>query len=252
MHFRDYANYYNLLYRDKNYTEEAAYVHALIQQFNPGARTLIDLGCGTGNHVFAFESLGYEVTGVDLSDTMIGIASREKEERKAKALFYQGDIRQYRDTRPYDAVVSLFHVMSYQVSNDDLMQAFETARLLLKPGGVFIFDCWYGPGVLADLPASRVKHFENEEMSVDRTSAAAMDVNTNTVEVLFDVVIQNKTRNEINRLKEVHPMRYLFRPEVEFLAKAHNLRVEAQYHWMQTSAPDEKSWYCVFVLKQAH
>jgi hypothetical protein len=53
-------------------------------------------------------------------------------------------------------VFSLFHVMSYQTSNKDLQDAFETAKINLKPGEIFIFDCWYGSSVLTDRPVGRV------------------------------------------------------------------------------------------------
>ena len=58
--------------------------------------------------------------------------------------FTQGDLRTVRLGERADAVISLFHVMSYQTSNADLTAAFATAREHLAEGGVFIFDCWYG------------------------------------------------------------------------------------------------------------
>ena len=182
MHFKDYANYYNLLYKDKDYKSEADYIHSLIQQFAPQSKSLIDLGCGTGKHAFEFEKLGYEVTGVDLSPQMVAIANANKEKNNSTISFGEGDIRNYTDSKKFDAVVSLFHVMSYQTTNDDLEKAFLTANNLMADDGVFIFDCWYGPGVLTDLPTSRTKNFEDEILSVSRKSKATIDYNTNVVE----------------------------------------------------------------------
>ena len=249
MHFKDYANYYNLLYKDKDYKAEANYIHSLIQQFAAQSKSLIDLGCGTGKHAFEFEKLGYEVTGVDLSSQMVAIANTNKEKNNSTISFGEGDIRNYRDSKKYDAVVSLFHVMSYQTTNDDLEKAFLTAKNLMADYGVFIFDCWYGPGVLTDLPTSRTKNFEDEILSVSRTSTASIDYNTKVVEVIFDVEIKNKITNTISILEEVHPMRYLFKPEIELLLKVNKLKIKACYEWMTEKQPTNNSWYMIIVIE---
>ena len=249
MHFKDYANYYNLLYKDKDYKAEADYIHALIKQFAPHSKTLIDLGCGTGNHAFEFERLGYEVTGVDLSSQMVAIANDNKEKNNSIILFSEGDIRTYRDTKKYDVVVSLFHVMSYQTSNDDLEKAFLTAKTLMAADGVFIFDCWYGPGVLNDIPTSRTKNFEDDILRVVRNSNAIIDYNSNIVEVVFNVEIENKITNAITTVEELHPMRFLFKPEIELLCSKYKLEIQAHYNWMDREEPTERTWYSVFALK---
>ena len=50
--FADYAEYYDLFYRDKDYAGEAAFVRGLVRQRAPKARTLLELGCGTAAHQF--------------------------------------------------------------------------------------------------------------------------------------------------------------------------------------------------------
>ena len=72
--FDAYAAYYDLLYRDKDYAGEAAYVHGLIRRYAPGARDILELGCGTGRHAEALMDLGFRVTGVDRSGEMVARA----------------------------------------------------------------------------------------------------------------------------------------------------------------------------------
>jgi len=57
MVFNAYAAYYDLLYKEKNYAEEAEYIHGLIQKNTPGAKTILELGCGTGQHAVEFSRL---------------------------------------------------------------------------------------------------------------------------------------------------------------------------------------------------
>ena len=68
--------------------------------------------------------------------------------------FTTGDIRDIRLNQRFDVVIALFHVISYQTTNDDVTAAFQTARQHLNPGGIFIFDVWYGPAVLTERPRS--------------------------------------------------------------------------------------------------
>ena len=64
--FYSYAQYYDLLYREKDYPGEVDYVDALIKKYAVNdARTILDLGCGTGGHAILLARKGYRVTGVD-------------------------------------------------------------------------------------------------------------------------------------------------------------------------------------------
>ena len=164
--FGSYSRYYDLLYKDKEYAKEADYIHGLIQQYAPKTRTLLDLGCGTGKHDFLLAEKGYSVHGVDMSETMLQEAKKRKpaKDSKLKSMpeFSQGDIRNFRLDKKFDAIISLFHVMSYQVTNKDLTDAFQTAKHHLNDGGIFIFDCWYGPCVITEKPLVKVKTLEDE------------------------------------------------------------------------------------------
>lgn len=243
--FGVYSRYYNLLYRDKDYAGEAAYVVGLIQKHLPQAKTILDLGCGTGRHDHLLAQMGFEVTGIDRSTEMLAEAASQP----SSLTFHQGDLRTVRLSATFDVVISLFHVMSYQTTNEELAAAFATARAHLKPGGLFIFDCWYGPAVLTDRPAVRVKRLEDEAISVTRIAEPIMHANDNLVEVNYQVLIRDKGTGGVEELREAHPMRYLFRPEVaQFLCDAGMSPVEAS-EWLTGREPGFDTWGVCFVAR---
>lgn len=251
--FGKYSAYYNLLYSDKDYAAEAAYVHDLIRQWHPGAITVLDLGCGTGNHDYELAKLGYEVTGVDLSKEMLNAAVARLNSVPAVLplpTFEQEDIRTVRLGKTFDVVISLFHVMSYQTSNDDLRAAFATAKNHLAPGGCFLFDCWYGPGVLRDPPVVRVKRMEDGWIEFVRIAEPVMHPNENVVDVNYQVIIMDKVTHGVERLSETHRMRYLFVPEVELLLQEVGLHIRACHEWMSENSPDFTSWTSCFVVNR--
>jgi len=159
--FDSYARYYDLMYQDKDYVTEAKYVTSLITKHNSQANKILELGCGTGAHAEHFARMGYTVHGVDMSKEMLALAETRKaglpEDVAARLSFSLGDVRTVRTEKTYDVVISLFHVMSYQSTNDDVNSAFETAARHLSLGGLFLFDFWYGPAVLTQQPDTRVK-----------------------------------------------------------------------------------------------
>ncbi len=137
--------------------------------------------------------------------------------------------------------------MSYQTTNTDLSSAFTTAASHLNSGGIFIFDCWYGPAVLTDRPATRVKRLEDNAISVTRIAEPVMHTDENVVDVNYDVFIRDKTTGHIDELKETHRMRYLFRPELDILLKTGGFTLLEEAEWMTGRKPGNDTWSVCFV-----
>lgn len=245
--FNDYSKYYDLLYKDKDYTNEVKYINNLLTTHCENVHNILDLGCGTGKHALLLASEGYEVTGVDLSTQMIKIA---QENQTANVNFFHGDVRNYRTDTIFDAVISLFHVMSYQVTNDDIKNALKTAYHHLKADGTFIFDCWYGPAVLTDKPVCRVKNFQNEYLRIVRIAEPVIFPNENYVEVNYHLFIKDLVGKQDFEIIEQHNMRYLFFLEILELASSVGFSVQKAYKWMTFDNPDASSWNVVFILKK--
>lgn len=250
--FLKYASYYNLLYSDKNYALEVEYVESLIKKHSSfRVNSILNLGCGTGNHDFLFAKKGYNITGIDLSEQMVSVAKEAGEKNHVEnADFLCSDIRRIKLEKEFDCVISLFHVMSYQTRNEDLKMAMRSAFEHLKKGGLFVFDCWYGPAVLSDLPSQREKLIENDEMSIHRKARPVIRFNDNTVDVNFDVSIQWKKDGSVEKLNEIHKMRYLFSPELELIYRETGFSLIASHKWLTEEATSEKSWYAVFILEK--
>lgn len=227
--FDAYAGYYDLLYADKDYASEAAYAFELLALQGVRGGRLLELGCGTGRHAEHFGSAGFRVHGIDLSAKMIERAETRFAASSAGHRFEVGDVRTVRLADKFDAVVSLFHVMSYQCSNSDLDRSFESAAAHLRRGGAFVCDFWYGPGVLTDRPAVRVKEMSDDVCSVLRIAEPRFLPNENCVDVQYRIMVTDRATGNQHRIEETHRMRYLFFPELLRLAADHGLRITGAY-----------------------
>jgi SAM-dependent methyltransferase len=248
--FDAYAAYYDLLYRDKDYAGEADYIHALMTAHSEGAEQILELGCGTGAHAEALTKRGYQVSGVDLSERMIENARRRVGGITAPSRpeFNKGDLRNYRDNKLYDAVLALFHVMSYQTRDEDLRQAFGTASAHLHSGGLFIFDYWYGPGVLSDPPVVRSRVISDEKTRVTRTATPSMLPDTNQVDVEFDITVE--VGGQSKHFCETHNMRYFFLPEIQRCLLQADLLHLGTYAWMTSVPIGPQTWYGCSVARK--
>jgi len=251
--FDTYARYYDLLYKDKDYLGEAEYVATHIRKQVPQAKRILELGCGTGAHAIHLARMGYTVQGVDMSEAMLARAEARKAELlpeiAARLTFSHGDVRTVRMGDTFDAVISLFHVISYQTTNDDLEAAFETAAAHLRPGGLFLFDFWFGPAVLSQKPELRVKRLEDDEIKVTRIAEPVMHEKENVVDVNYQVWIEIKESGKVEQVQETHKMRYLFLPEITRLIGLYKFSMIEAKEWLTDNAPGDMSWGVIAVAR---
>lgn len=247
--FQDYAYYYNTFYRDKDYGAEAADIDRLLKRYGQKIKDIVNFGCGTGGHDIELSKMGYQCTGVDMSPLMIDIAEKNSDRYGCSAEFEVADIRNYHPRTTYDAVISLFHVMSYQKSNEDILAAFASARKALKAGGIFIFDMWYGPGVLSDKPSVRVKEAEDENNRLIRIARPIMHDKENVVDVCYEVFIIEKATGKTKVINEVHNMRYFFRPEIKFFLKETGFTLVDNLDCKTFEETSYNSWTSYFIAK---
>lgn len=249
--FDAYAAYYDLLYRDKDYQGEARYVRDLLSRHGVDSGRLLELGCGTGRHAEELARLGYAVHGIDSSPLMIEKArERLPSGAGSAARFEVGDVRTSRLGTQFDAVISLFHVASYQSSNQDLSAMFATAGAHLHEGGLFLFDCWYGPGVLTDPPAVRVRRLDDGPVRILRIAEPALHPNENLVDVNYTVLVMSDPAEPAAEIRETHRMRYLFLPELRAMLEGAGMRLVHAEEWLSGRQLSCESWQAVVIAQR--
>lgn len=211
----DYASVYDILYRDKNYEKECDFIEALFKKCNNQPKTILDLGCGTGEHAIILAKRGYKVTGVDRSSPMLEIARKKSKNKGLEIEFIEGDLTNMSLNRKFDAVISMFAVMSYQTTNEAVSSVCRLARESLVPGGLFMFDCWHGPAVLTDKPTTRIREIiSGNGKRIIRFAEPKLDIMNHTVKVKFRV--WRVKDNTFTETLETHTMRFFFSQEIKY------------------------------------
>ena len=242
--FNLYSKYYDLLYRSKDYNAEANYISDCIKNYLPHAKTILEFGSGTGGHGLILQKMGYDIYGLERSEQMV-----------EEALLHgfpceQADITNFELDRKFDAVISLFHVISYINDNASLEKVFRNTSNCLNSGGLFIFDVWYSPAVYHQKPETRIKKVENADISVVRIAEPESHVNKNVVDVNYSILVKDKTTDKWIEFQEKHPMRHFSIPEISLLATFTGFKLLKAEEFLTGKQPSENTWGVNFILRK--
>lgn len=105
----------------------------------PGARVL-DVACGVGRHSIELARRGYQVTGLDLSPTLLKIAAERAERAGVEVNWVRADMRAIPFTQEFDAAFNIFSSWGYLESEDEDQKVLEAVARALKPGGSFLLE----------------------------------------------------------------------------------------------------------------
>lgn len=243
--FNAYSSYYDLLYSDKDYVAEANYINLLLKRFNVPGNKLLEFGSGTGKHGRLLAGLGYTVTGVERSPEMVA-----QSEIIQGFNCQLGDIRTINLSHVYDAIVSLFHVISYQTSNESVISVFANAAKHLQVGGLFIFDVWYTPAVYAQRPEVRVKRMYDDTIEITRIAEPVVVHNDNRVDVNFSMFVRDKISNAVDTFAEIHPMRHFSLPELDLLAMITGFQIINSEEFLTGCMASQNTWGTCIIMKK--
>jgi SAM-dependent methyltransferase len=248
----EYADAYDHLYSDKDYNQECELIDRLLRTYgDKSVQSLLDLGCGTGNHALPLARRGYSVLGVDRSNDMLDAARNKaaSESMNGTVTYHQGDIRDFPLEQVFDAALMMFAVLGYQLENRDVLAALRSARQHLRSGGILIFDVWYGPAVLKQGPTDRIKTITTDKERILRLASAQLDVQRHLCEVSYHL-----WRLEGNRLvgeaEEKHLMRFFFPLELNLFLECSGFAPVRLGSFPDFDRdPDETTWNVLCVAR---
>jgi len=129
--------FYHILYKDRDDKEAQSFMDTLTYYLNISQNsTILDLACGKGRHSLYLNSIGYDVTGLDLSKQSI---SEAKQKENGRLCFEVHDM-----SKPYikqfDTVFNLFTSFGYFDCDEDNLNTIKAIKANLKPNGIGVID----------------------------------------------------------------------------------------------------------------
>ena len=131
---------YDRLTNDVDYAAVVDFYLEILRREGLKPRTAVDLACGTGSVTALLAQLGMQVTGVDMSEEMLCVASQKAQELENPPVFVCQRLEQLRLPRAVDLAVCALDSLDYITNPADCAEAIYRVYKALNPGGCFIFD----------------------------------------------------------------------------------------------------------------
>lgn len=243
--FKLYSKYYDIIYRKKNYKKEVDYIDKLLKKISLNNKNLLEFGSGTGRHAELLVKKGYKIHGIEQSKTMISMCKK-----KNGITYQQGDICKVKLKNKYDVILSLFHVLSYQVREVNVNNFFKNARRHLKPNGLLGFDFWYTPAVNSQRPQIRLIELKKKNFKLIRLAEPSKNTLKNVINVNYTVILHNLKNNLIKILKETHQMRHFSIPDLDIYFKKFRFKCVHLGELISNKKPSNNTWGIFCLLKR--
>jgi SAM-dependent methyltransferase len=158
--------YYHILYKNRNDKEAQGFMDNITEYLNiPGNGTILDLACGKGRHSIYLNKLGYQVTGVDLSENSIATANQSSNDTLE---FKTHDMREPMN-ETYDAVFNLFTSFGYFDTHEDNIKTLKTIKESINEYGFGVIDFFNADYIIENLVAEETKEIDGITFNIKRT-----------------------------------------------------------------------------------
>lgn len=192
------AQFYDLIYSTfKDYVAEAEQITSLLRRLNPQCQTVLDVACGTGEHVRLLSARGFAVDGLDLDPAFVRIAAQ----KHPAGQFFAADMSDFHLAGRYDAVLCLFSSIGYLKTLDRVCRALTCFREHLAPGGMIVIEPWFAPGML---DPERVSQHGGEANGVRVSRVSRIEIEGRLSRLHFEYEITDATGTR--RSSEVHEL----------------------------------------------
>ncbi len=157
--------YYHILYKDRNDDEAREFMLNLVSFLDlPRNATILDLACGKGRHSVFLNQLGYNVTGVDLSENSI----RHAKQFENDTLRFHTHCMCNPVDDEFDAVFNLFTSLGYFENEKDNFDSIKSIKQELKPGGYGVIDFMNVKKVITNLVPEESKTVKGIDFEINR------------------------------------------------------------------------------------
>ncbi|MBN2079146.1 MAG: methyltransferase domain-containing protein [Spirochaetes bacterium] len=244
--YHDLAEYYfSIENNHRDISQDVAFILAL-PECRPGA-SLLDLGCGTGEHLDLLSRKGLRCTGIDDSDEMLAIA---RSRFPGAAEFIMQNMAEIDYENDFDLVISLFGSFNYIIHDADVEAMLSRIGRALKPGGGGVLEIWNAP------PINRIREkeigpvsttlFEGSTIGRERGFAMRGDTDKTVVEVHYRYRIEGP--EGLKTLRDRHVMRAFTPDEITRFIVAAGLSLSRVYANFLSEPYEENSNRMVVVF----
>lgn len=242
--YKNFAEVYDIFMADIPYQKWAIYIEKIFEKFNYKPKSIVELGCGTGNFTTILSKNGYQITGIDSSCEMLAKAKEKSILQNLNILYLNQDMRKFELHNPVNCILSVCDSINYILEENDLLKVFKLVNTYLNSNGLFIFDI------------NSIYKFES--ILSNNTFSETTESSAYTLENYYDkeemineyytnFFIKDKNTSLYNRFEEIHYEKAYSIEKIKELLKKSGLNILGIYDELTFNIPNEKSQRIFFV-----
>ena len=241
--FQEYADFYDKIYKGKDYEKEAEFVKEVIKKYSSiKVDSILSLGCGTASHDIILAKSGFKILGIDASSKMIDIAKQKIKKENVDIEFKVVDISDFQVEEKFDFAMAMFNIVGYMAEDKVMERMLKNVSVSIKKNALFIFDCWYGPAVLKNRPENREKEIEK---GLIRKTRQKLDIKNSIIDIGFEI-----SENNIIKVKEEHKIRFWYLQELEHFLEESNFKLIKVCKFLDLNSNISEDNWNMFVIAE--
>ena len=240
-------HYFAIENHTRNIRQDITFVKTLV----PVGKSirLLDLGCGTGEHLALFANEGYECVGIDSSQAMLRVA---KERNSGPRISYAlNSVSTFDYFEEFDIITSFFGSLDYLLSDEDVDAVMWNTWRSLKSGGLAVFELWNAAPVImiGKKEMGIVSTTEDKDIRIDRERGFELIQNDPAiVEVRYRYHVIEK--GKLRMLEDTHRMRAFTLDEIKLFIAKNGFRLKSYYANTQKEGYSPTSNRTVIVIEK--
>jgi len=238
------ARCYDLTHQHRDYNKESRFVDQVVQKAWSGAKRILDVGCGTGEHAMRMAEAGYQVTAINASPDMLRIARKKAKSKGLSIGFKCQDFRDLDFDEEFEAAYCLGYTLLYMRTYPEAGAFLDKIHRALLTSGVFILDFLNGWRLIEEHP--KRKHiYRDGETTVTRFDESSLNKERRLRHLEFSYTIQNHT-GKVETASAEEDLRVFFEDEVRFLMTSHGFGDPRAFGDYSLDSPvSDSSWVVV-------
>jgi len=199
----------------------------LIRSYLPGINqpSVLDLGCGTGEHLSILKKFGINCVGIDSSKEMLKIAL---ERNPVGIEFINSNFKKFDFYNQFDAVLCLFGSMAYLIKDNEIDNFFWNTWRALKPGGIGIFELWHSIPVkkIGNKPLSHISRTNYNDTIIERERGFTIINDNSRTIVQVDYIYKVISYESSGTYSDSHIMRAFTYDEISTFIKTNGFEIQ--------------------------